>query len=342
MTFDFFPENYWSKSDTVQMNLTGNGTADLLVRTTNLIYLFRHSAEVYMNECGNAWSPLILLPSFPSSELEADGWSNDLLGTGTGCLTWTSSLGTAGRKRLCFINVGKGNALNLLQTVTNNFGASTKLHYASSATFALADETNGHKWRTLMPFAVQLVKRNFTVDRISKTYGLTTYSYHHRFYDANGSSNREFWGFARVEMIDTESFESLNQFSKRESHWGNNEVTHMSLILTKTWGAWLRSCGGVYFNCLTSEDYSGHKLLNDAPLPNEYAFKHRNIATSFTPTAKEYRQVSRSLKGAVLRQEMYTKDGHPEKRSRPHVITEQSYSLKKYQPSADPFESGHS
>ncbi|ORX93283.1 hypothetical protein BCR34DRAFT_608601 [Clohesyomyces aquaticus] len=319
--------------------------------TTDFIYLSQNGAMIFMNECGNAWSQPISLPSFPSSELDAYDWSKvevvDLLGTGTGCLTWTSSLGPNGRKELRFINLCQGNTPNLLQTISNGFGAYTTIEYASSVKFALADKASGHRWRTLMPFAVQVVEKSFTVDKISRTYGSATNSYHHGFYDANGPSDREFRGFACVETRDTESFESLNQFAQREdAAEGIDETTHMVPVLTKTWfhvGAYLGSRGGVHSNYLSSEYYSGQKLLQDPPLPNEYSLEHGGVtAPLFSPSAEEYRQMCRTLNGTVLRQETYVEDGDPEKQSRPYVITENCYSVKAYQPSANPFESGHS
>ncbi|KAF1955544.1 hypothetical protein CC80DRAFT_394571, partial [Byssothecium circinans] len=329
-TFDF--ENAWDPRRIRLADVDGTGPSDL-------IYLSQGGAMVYMNQCGNSWAEGVRLPPFPSDGVASKDWSDvqvvDLLGTGTGCLLWTSSIGVAGRKGGRFIDLSRGAKPNLLVSLTNNLGATTTIQYAASTAFSLEDKASGHRWRTLLPFPVQVVKRASTVDRVSQTYAASTFSYHHGFYDANGFSDREVRGFARVDRRDTETFDSLNQAAgKHGANAGIDRSTHIPPVLARTWyhvGAWLGSRGGVYSNYLSSEYFAGTHMLPEAPLPDSFLVENRP-SVPFNPSPEDHRQFSRCLKGAVLRQEVYAEDGDPLKQDRPYSITENSYSVAAYQP----------
>ena len=97
---------------------------------------------------------------------------------------------------------------HLLVGVTNNLGAETKVHYASSTKFYLDDERAGQPWVTWLPFPVHVVDRVETYDRISRNYFVTSYTYHHGYFDG---VEREFRGFGMVEQLDTEELAALTQ-----------------------------------------------------------------------------------------------------------------------------------
>jgi hypothetical protein len=90
----------------------------------------------------------------------------------------------------------------LLTEVDNNLGAETKVSYAPSTQFYLADAAAGRPWVTRLPFPVQVVERVATIDRINRNRFTTGYSYHHGYYDG---FEREFRGFGMVEQRDTRS-----------------------------------------------------------------------------------------------------------------------------------------
>ena len=86
--------------------------------------------------------------------------------------------------------------------VRNNLGAETTLTYSTSTSFYLQDRLAGRPWVTRLAFPVHVVAQQEILDRVSGTRVVSTYSYHHGFFDG---IEREFRGFARVEQTDAES-----------------------------------------------------------------------------------------------------------------------------------------
>ena len=63
------------------------------------------------------------------------------------------------------------------------------------------------RWKTTLPFPVQVVSRVEVIDDFSKGKLTTEYRYHHGYWDG---AEREFRGFGMVEQLDTESFEEYD------------------------------------------------------------------------------------------------------------------------------------
>ena len=76
-----------------------------------------------------------------------------------------------------------GRKPHLLERTVNNLGAETRIDYATSTQFYLADKAAGMPWVTRLPFPVHVVERVETYDRVSRNRFVTRYSYHHGFYD---------------------------------------------------------------------------------------------------------------------------------------------------------------
>src|SRR5580704_2760571 len=86
-------------------------------------------------------------------------------------------------------------------------GAQTRIEYASSTEFYLADKAAGTPWITRLAFPVHVVKRVETFDFIGRNRFVTSYTYHHGYFDG---PEREFRGFGRVEHLDTEHLSALS------------------------------------------------------------------------------------------------------------------------------------
>ena len=99
-----------------------------------------------------------------------------------------------------------GRKPHLLERVANHAGAETRIEYASSTEFYLADQAAGTPWVTRLPFPVHVVKRVETYDAVSRNRFVSRYTYHHGFYDG---LEREFRGFGRVDQLDTEDIAGL-------------------------------------------------------------------------------------------------------------------------------------
>src|SRR5262249_12918074 len=125
----------------------------------------------------------------------------DLLGNGTACLVWSSSLPGSTRRQVRYVDLMGGQKPHLLVWTRNNLGGETEVQYAPSTKFYLLDERAGTPWVTRLPFPVHVVERVAVKDIWRRTTFSTTYSYHHGYFDG---FEREFRGFGRVDQIDVE------------------------------------------------------------------------------------------------------------------------------------------
>src|SRR5262249_41890888 len=154
----------------------------------------------------NRWSAPRQLTTFPDTDNLASVLVVDLLGTGTSCLVWSSPLPSDADRSMRYIDLLGGRKPYLLNSIKNNLGAETRLEYAASTTFYLADRAAGTPWITKLPFPVHVVERVEAYDWIAHHKFVTRYSYHHGYYDGE---EREFRGFGMVEQVDTEQFAAL-------------------------------------------------------------------------------------------------------------------------------------
>ena len=107
--------------------------------TTDVIYLHRDGVRLYFNQCGNSWSQPHVLKSFPRIEDMASIVPTDLLGNGTTCLVWSSSLPGDARRPMRYVNLVGERKPHLLIRTINNLGAETRVEYAPSTRFYLQD-----------------------------------------------------------------------------------------------------------------------------------------------------------------------------------------------------------
>ncbi|XXT18155.1 SpvB/TcaC N-terminal domain-containing protein [Sorangium sp. So ce429] len=286
--------------------------------TTDILYLHPDGVRFYANNAGNTFASPVLLPRLPDvSELAAVDVI-DLLGSGTGCLVWTSSLPGA-RPRVRYIDLLGSKKPHLLTSVANNLGRTTTVTYAPSTKFYLADMAAGRPWVTRLPFVVHVIERVEVFDAISRHRFVTTYTYHHGDYDG---VEREMRGFGMVEQRDTESFSAFSGAGFAPPAANADPELHLPPVLTKTWfhtGAWIE--GAKISARYESEYYAGDAgaiRLEDTRIPEGLH-------------AVEMREACRALKGRPLRQEVYALDGSAEE-PRPYVVTEHSYAMRRLQP----------
>ena len=119
--------------------------------------------------------------------------------------TTSPGRGTSNYKALDFC--GGGQAVRA-RRMDNNMGATTRVSYAPSTRYFLEDQADGNPWVTTLPFPVQVVDKVEVIDHVSRTKLVTTYRYHHGYYDGR---EREFRGFGRVDQFDTETFEDFSR-----------------------------------------------------------------------------------------------------------------------------------
>jgi RHS repeat-associated protein len=301
--------------------------------TTDLIYVHPHGVRLYFNQSGNGWGLAIPLPVFPHVDSLTDIAAVDLLGNGTACLVWSSPLLVDSRRPMRYVNLMGDEKPHLLVKSVNNLGAETRVHYAPSTKFYLLDKLAGRPWITRLPFPVHVVERIETYDHVSRNRFVTTYAYHHGYFDGE---EREFRGFAMVEQTDTEEFGALTAGGTVPAT-NENAASHVPPSLTRTWfhtGVYLgrdrvsrffaglldgTDLGEYYREPSLSDDQAKALLLDDTVLPDGL-------------TLDEERQAARSLKGMMLRQEVYALDAVGVESDypfgQPYTVTEQSFTVR--------------
>lgn len=307
-------------------DIDGSGSSDI-------IYLAGDGVHLYFNQSGNRWSEPNRLKNFPRIDNLAAVTVADLLGNGTACLVWSSPLPGNAQQPMRYIDLMGGQKPHLLIKTVNNLGAETHVHYAPSTRFYLEDKLAGTPWITKIPFPVYVVERVETYDHVSRNRFVTRYAYHHGYYDG---IEREFRGFGMVEQMDTEMFTAL------EAANNIDRASHMPPVLTRTWfhtGAWLE--GGTISRQYEQEYYREGEagldevrqralLLDDTLLPHSVR-RPAGVEEPFSFSADEAREAVRSLKGAILRQEIYALDG-TEEQDRPYSVSERNYTIACLQP----------
>ncbi|WP_221633180.1 SpvB/TcaC N-terminal domain-containing protein [Microcystis aeruginosa] len=282
--------------------------------TTDIIYLHRDMVRLYFNQSGNSWSAALPLQVFPPVDSLVSIVPTDLLGNGTACLVWSSPLlGDAGRQ-MRYVSLMGEQKPHLLIKTRNNLGAETIVHYAPSTKFYLQDKRDGQPWITRLPFPVHVVERVETYDYISRNRFVTRYAYHHGYFDGE---EREFRGFGMVEQWDTEEIGTIQLGEMYFDSTNLDAASFLPPVHTKTWfhnGAYLDRDRISYL--FVHQYYQGDVLavlLPDTLLPEGLTFD-------------EEREACRSLKGRILRQEIYALDGS-DKQPHPYSVSERNYEI---------------
>src|SRR5206468_8085177 len=130
------------------------------------------------------------------------------------------------------IDLMGGQKPHLLVTAVNNLGAETRVRYASSTKFYLADKAAGTPWITRLPFPVHVVERVETYDRVSRNRFVTRSAYPHGYFDG---VEREFRGFGMVEQWDTEEIGTITPDSTSSEVTNLDHASFVPPVQTKTW-----------------------------------------------------------------------------------------------------------
>ncbi|UQA60396.1 SpvB/TcaC N-terminal domain-containing protein [Polyangium aurulentum] len=288
--------------------------------TTDIVYVAGDGAVLAFNQAGNAWSEPKKLPGFPTADSMSTVSVIDLLGTGTACLVWSSPWRGVAQPPMRYIDLLGSKKPYLLTSVKNNLGAETKLEYAPSTKFYLQDLKAGKPWVTRLSFPVHVLTRVETYDAVSKTRFISTYKYHHGYYDG---AEREFRGFGLVEQLDSESFSGEHGKGLFADAPPVDEEFHLPPVHTKTWfhtGAFFEA------NKIAKQFEKEYYALDaQAPMLPDAVLK----LTRHTP--KDIREACRALKGQMLRQEVYALDGSSAE-PHPYVVTEVCPEIRQVQP----------
>ena len=290
-------------------DVNGDGLADI-------VYVDDTKVTLWINQSGNRWSEPIEIRGTPSvSNMDAVRLV-DMLGTGIRGVLWSKDSGGLARENYYFLDFISGIKPHLLSEMNNNMGAVTSVEYKPSTQFFLSDQRHPEqRWKTLLPFPVQVVSRVEVVDLISRSKLTTEYSYHHGYWDG---AEREFRGFGRVDQRDTETFERYHESELHDdADFVPVEPKNFSPPLeTRTW--FHQGPVGDGFGEWNEPDYL-EEYWSEAPT----LFSRSSEMTAFLKNLPRRikRDALRALRGRILRTELYALDGS-DRQNRPYTVTE--------------------
>jgi RHS repeat-associated protein len=321
-----FPDGYDPKRILIG-DVDGDGLADI-------VYVDDTKVTLWTNQSGNRWSDPITIHGTPSvSDIDAVRLV-DVLGSGISGILWSRDANGLSQDNVFFLDFTGGLKPYLLHEMDNHIGAITKVEYAPSIRYYLEDQKRPEtRWQTTLPFPVHVVSRVEVIDHFSKGKLATEYRYHHGYWDG---AEREFRGFGMVEQRDTESFEDYTGqvLHGEETVFAKVERQIFSPpTLSKTW--FHQGPVGDEFGDWEELDRSDEYWSGDPEL-----LRHTETVNQFLrslPTASDVRRVKRdalrTLRGSILRTELYALDGSS-REERPYTVSESSYGLVEIEPPA--------
>lgn len=311
-------------------DIDGSGTADL-------VYFGSRGTQLYFNLSGNAWSAPRTLDAAPAWDALGSAQVIDLLGNGTGCLVWSSPSPGQARTPLRWVDLMSGHKPHLLTRIDNNLGRETRVDYAPSTRFYVADKLAGTPWLTRLPFPVQVVSQVEELDWISRNRFVTQRAYHHGFFDG---VEREFRGFGLVEQWDSETLGALRPAGDFPDPSNADASSTLPPVCTRTWfhtGAWadgrdLTSSFAAQYFAEPGLDPAQNAALRlpASPLPAVVRLSDGSTQPhALSPD--EAREAVRALQGSVLRQEVTAQDGSAAA-AMPYSAIENNFSVELLQP----------
>jgi RHS repeat-associated protein len=290
-------------------DIDGDGLADI-------VYVDDKKVILWINRSGNGWSdPIEIKGTPPVSDMDAVRLV-DLLGTGIAGVLWSADAGGLSRQNMFFLDFTGGVKPYLLNEMDNHMGSLTRVGYQPSIQFYLEDEKRPEtRWKTPLPFPVQVVAKVETIDQISQGKLTTEYRYHHGYWDG---AEREFRGFGRVDQRDTQVFEAFNTEGLHQNH-PFDSVTAKSFsppLETRTW--FHQGPVGDEFGEWEELDLS-HEFWSGDPQVLSRPQSTTDFLKGLPRRAK--RDALRTLRGNILRTELYALDGTV-RQNYPYTVTE--------------------
>ena len=322
-------------------DVDGDGLSDLL-------YVSDREVWLWLNRTGNAWSERVVIHGTPAVEDMVAVRLTDLYGTGVAGLLWTRDAVAPGLPQHFFLDFTGGDKPYLLTRIDNNLGALTEVSYVSSTVSFVRDGAQAStRWRTTLPFPVQVVNHVTARDLLSQGSLTTEYRYHHGYWDGK---EREFRGFGMVEQLDTRVF---NAYPGRGAPGATPDALSALLgqqsfippVLTRTWfhqGPVDPADGGPWAELDRSAEYwqgdvqgaAKLRYLPDGAAAGTAPLTHlEGMAALLRPLGRaDQRDALRALCGNVLRSETYALDGS-DLQDRPYSVAEHAYTLAEVEPS---------
>ncbi|HVH12887.1 MAG TPA: toxin TcdB middle/N-terminal domain-containing protein, partial [Longimicrobium sp.] len=290
-------------------DVDGDGAADL-------VYVEDGCVTLWLNRVGEGWSAPVVIRGTPRVADTDTVRLADVFGNGIAGVLWSGGGRTAGRAGLRFLDFTGGAKPYLLTGLDAHLGSVTRVEYAPSTRFRLADEAvPALRWRTPLPFPVHVVSRSWAIDQISGRWLTTEYSYHHGYWDGE---EREFRGFGRVDWRDAEALGDGGPGGEKPAGGSARRAVPLE---TRTWfhpGAVRDGSGG-----WRGAEYSHEHW----PEPGMRPFPSPVLPESTAADARARRDALCTLRGRVLREEVYALDGSPLS-ARPFTVVERAWAVR--------------
>ena len=301
-------------------DVDGDGLADI-------VYVEDTTVTLWINQSGNGWSdPISIEGTPPVTDLDAVRLA-DLCGAGISGVLWSADASALSRPEMCFLDFTGGVKPYLLATMDNHIGVTTWVDYAPSTRYYLLDEQQAAtRWKTSLPFPVQVVFRTEVIDALSGGKLTTEYIYHHGYWDG---VEREFRGFGRVDHRDTETFSDFNAAGLHGSSQPFRSVSAQQFsppAETRTWfhlGPIGDESSGWEESDFSAEFWPGdtQALVRPPGMQTLLQSLPRHVR----------RDALRALRGRVLRSELFSLDGDA-RQDRPYSVTEHLHGLREESP----------
>jgi hypothetical protein len=214
----------------------------------------------------------------------------------------------------------------LLNEMDGHIGALTRIAYAPSTRYYNEDQKRLEtRWKTSLPFPVQVVARVEVIDAISGGKVTTEYRYHHGYWDG---AERECRGFGLVDQRDTETFADYHASGLHpDSPFDPVKATAFSPPTeTRTW--FLQGPVGDEFGDWAESDYSNEFWPGD---PQVLLRPPAMTALLQSLPRRVKRDALRTLRGSVVRTELYALDGTA-REDRPYTVTEALFGIREERP----------
>ncbi|WP_299461290.1 SpvB/TcaC N-terminal domain-containing protein [uncultured Microscilla sp.] len=300
-------------------DLDGSGSKDLLyVQSDRLVY--------YLNQSGNAWAAaeeLALPTGLQFSDMDHISFA-DLFARGTTSLVLSKSQDFPHPSHW-YYDFGQQQKPYLLHKVVNNMGAETEISYRSSVDYYLQDKAADLPWITCLPFPVQVVAEVTHHDLISKVTVKEQHAYHHGYYDGE---EQEFKGFGRVDSQNAETIEDFDAGLSLEA-----KALHTPPAFTKTWhhtGAYSHTEEDLLKQYESKEYWKGDPQALAMP-DTDFVFLDNADPDNADLDKELIRQAHVSIAGAVMRTEVYGKDG-TQWQPNPYSVQQTRMRVKELQP----------
>jgi hypothetical protein len=265
------------------VDIKGTGTVDI-------VYVSSREIKVYVNQQGRGFSPDPITITLPEEYSHTDQIRVvDLLGKGTACLIFTKNSTEFKHYYYDFAPLQKP---YLLKKIDNGFGYRTELNYISSVQCYANDQKQKRTPLYKCSFPVSVVSEVIKKDNITNTEFTERYQFHDGYY---APEERQFVGFGYVE------------------HWGSNFSSHQKSLqtppcYTKMW----YHCGAKYDNRIIESNSLSLFYQNEYDSKDLQAWRLSDSTLQFSENVNNlknleelHRQASYSLRGSLLRKEIY-------------------------------------